>query len=129
MLAVALIFERVKALVCLIPPGRVVTYGQVAAWLGEPRAARTVGWALHSISPAEAAGIVPWHRVIGRAGPDHGWVSTSCLTHTAVMQRALLEDEGVEFDGRERVDLRRFGWAGPAWSDVEKIIEETENHR
>lgn len=125
----ALVFERVVALVCLIPPGRVVTYGQVATWLGEPRAARTVGWALHGISPEEAAGIVPWHRVIGRAGPDHGWVSTSCLTHTAAMQRALLEDEGVEFDTRERVDLRRFGWAGPAWSDVEKIIEETENHR
>lgn len=121
----ALVFERVKALVRLIPAGRVATYGQVAAWLGEPRAARTVGWALHGISPAEAAGIVPWHRVIGRAGPDHGYVSTSCLTHSAAMQRALLEDEGVEFDARERVDLRRFGWAGPAWSDVERIIEET----
>lgn len=120
-----LVFERIKALVCLIPPGCVVTYGQVAAWLGEPRAARTVGWALHSITAEEAAGMVPWQRVIGRAGPDHGWVSTSCLTHTAAMQRALLEDEGVEFDARERVDLRRFGWAGPAWSDVERINEET----
>ena len=28
-------------------------------------------------------------------------------------QRRLLEDEGVEFDERDRIDLKRYGWGGP----------------
>ena len=43
-------FERVYRLVGLIPPGKVATYGQIADLLAHPRAARTVGWALHSLS-------------------------------------------------------------------------------
>jgi len=40
-------FDRVYALVSLIPYGKVATYGQIARLLGVPRAARTVGWAMH----------------------------------------------------------------------------------
>jgi alkylated DNA nucleotide flippase Atl1 len=29
------------------------------------------------------------------------------------MQRAILEEEGVEFDKNDRVDFHRFGWSGP----------------
>ena len=116
------VFERVKALTRLIPRGRVVTYGQVAAWMGEPRAARTVGWALHGLTHAEAAGLVPWQRVVGKAGPHHGRVTTSCETHSAEFQRQLLADEGVEFDLYGRIDLTRFGWDGPEWPVVVQIL-------
>ena len=60
------VFERIKILTRLIPSGHAVTYGQVAAWIGVPRAARTVGWALHGLTHDEANGDVPWHRVVAR---------------------------------------------------------------
>jgi len=42
-------FEKVWRIVERIPRGKVATYGQIAYMLGNPRAARTVGWALHSM--------------------------------------------------------------------------------
>src|SRR5574341_2316344 len=50
-----------------VPRGKVVTYGQVAAILGHPRAARAVGQALRMLPPA-LGHIVPWQRVINSAG-------------------------------------------------------------
>jgi methylated-DNA-protein-cysteine methyltransferase related protein len=95
-------FARVYALVRRIPPGRVVTYGQVAALLGVPRGARAVGWALRAL-PAREAARVPWHRVVGaggrispRAGPG------------PELQRRRLRKEDVAFHG-SRVDLARHG--------------------
>lgn len=84
-----------------IPPGRVMTYGQVARAIGVPGAARTVGWALR-ICPA---GDVPCHRVItasGQPSPGYGHGDPD-------RQRLRLEAEGVEFDAAGRVDLKRYG--------------------
>ena len=99
--------RAVYALVRRVPRGRVVTYGQVAAILGHPRAARAVGTALSNLPPALVR-LVPWQRVINAAGgisfrgdayrPDH--------------QRELLELEGVPMRGG-RVDLARYRWSGP----------------
>lgn len=79
-------FERVYRLVRQTPPGKVTSYGAVARMLGHPRAARTVGWALHSLPPSvppsggdEREGDVPWWRVIN----SQGRVSTSCREHSA----------------------------------------------
>lgn len=96
-------FERVYELVRMIPCGRVLTYGQVAALLEHPRAARTVGWALHSMPNGNTA---PWHRVVN----SRGGTSTSSFSDPPDLQRQLLEAEGVEFDAQGCVDLRRFGW-------------------
>ena len=51
--------EQVFHIVKQVPYGKVVSYGQVALALGNPRAARQVGWALASlsISPDKS---VPW---------------------------------------------------------------------
>ena len=101
-------FESVYEVVEQIPRGRVTTYGTVSEILvGRSTAARTVGWALHGLSP-ERADQVPWWRVINAKGR----ISTSCQEHTPEEQRARLEDEGVRFDPDGRINLDRFGWWG-----------------
>ena len=59
--------RAVYAVVRHVPRGTVVTYGQVAAILGHPRAARAVGTALARL-PHSLAHKVPWQRVINAAG-------------------------------------------------------------
>jgi methylated-DNA-protein-cysteine methyltransferase related protein len=115
-------FERVYRVVQQIPRGKVASYGQIAALLGHPQAARTVGWALNALT-SERAAQVPWQRVINSAGR----ISISRADLSADIQRALLEDEGIEFDEREHVDMRRFGWAGMDWDEVEALWLPREN--
>ena len=93
--------ERVFKLVRRIPRGRVMTYGQVAAILGEGYTPRTVGFVMHS-----AEGDLPWHRVINAQGA----CSTGGLLLPADKQQRMLEREGIEFDERGRCDLQRYVW-------------------
>ncbi len=86
----------------------------LARMLGQPHAARTVGWALHSI-PDDSD--MPWWRVVN----SQGRISTSCLEHGAGLQRALLEAEGVVFDEHGYINLERFGWEGLPWPALESI--------
>jgi methylated-DNA-protein-cysteine methyltransferase related protein len=97
--------QRVYRMVRRVPRGRVVSYGGVAALLGQPRAARGVGQALHALPDGSD---VPWWRVINR----NGEISIRGEPHAARLQRALLEGEGVEFGANGRVDWKRFGWDG-----------------
>jgi methylated-DNA-protein-cysteine methyltransferase-like protein len=113
-------FERVYRVVQQIPRGKVASYGQIAALLGQPHAARTVGWALSSMSPAQAA-VVPWHRVIN----SQGRISFVGDSYGAGLQRSLLEEEGVVFDATGHVDWRRFRWAGLKWHDLEALWTES----
>ena len=99
--------RAVYALVRAVPRGTVVTYGQVAAILGHPRAARAVGTALSNL-PKPLARIVPWQRVINASGR----ISRRGDLLRPDLQRQLLELEGIRFRG-EQVDLRRFRWPGP----------------
>ncbi|HNS72466.1 MAG TPA: MGMT family protein [bacterium] len=96
------IFQSIRELVAKIPPGRVATYGQIAAMLGVPGGARTVGWAMHGLPEGSE---VPWHRVIGAGG----LVRLPEFEGKAV-QVMLLHQEGVEVDRRGRIDLERFQW-------------------
>ncbi|WP_280247090.1 MGMT family protein [Nocardia abscessus] len=83
--------EQVRALVASVPPGRVVTYGDIAAVAGLSTP-RTVGWIMRT----DAADL-PWHRVLGASGKP--------AAHLARRQLRLLAEEGVPIrDGR--VDLR-----------------------
>jgi len=95
--------ERVYQMVRKVPRGRVVSYGGVAALLGQPRAARGVGQALHAL-PDESD--VPWWRVVNR----NGEISIRGVLHGAALQRQLLRSEGVRFSRAGRIDWRRFGW-------------------
>ena len=98
-----------------IPPGRVATYGQIAQLLGIPHAARTVGWALHSLSEDND---VPWQRVINARGA----ISFGTNSPGAALQRALLEAEGVVFDKQDRVDLDIYGWAGLDLAERDQLL-------
>src|SRR5262249_30118601 len=110
--------RAVYALVRQVPRGRVVTYGQVAAILGHPRAARAVGTALSNL-PEPLIRIVPWQRVINAAGG----ISFRGDVHRPDQQRELLEMEGVPMRGG-RVDLGRYRWSGPRRERrVELVVE------
>lgn len=110
-------FRQVYAIVRLIPYGQVASYGQIAAMLGHPRAARTVGWALASL-PEQAEQGVPWQRVIN----SQGRISIRNMRHAVEEQRLLLEEEGVEFNEAGYVDWDRFGWEGLSPVEVEVIL-------
>ena len=93
---------RVIALVRRIPPGRVATYGDIAAAAGHPRAARAVG---NIMRDCGATG-VPCHRVIAAAGRLGGYGGYSGL------KRELLRAEGIELRGStvRDFDARRFAF-------------------
>ncbi|TVQ07797.1 MAG: methyltransferase [Leptolyngbya sp. DLM2.Bin27] len=98
-----LTYERIYAIVRQIPVGQVATYGQVAELAGLVGKPRLVGYALYRVDMA--AGDVPWQRVINAKGE----VSQSPQRNgTDYIQRAMLEDEGIEFDSGGRIDLRLY---------------------
>ena len=94
---------RIYAVVRRIPRGRVATYGQVAELAGLPGHARQVGYALNALPDGTT---VPWHRVLNARGE----VSLRSEPGAGLAQRMLLEREGVRFDARGRVALKRVGW-------------------
>jgi methylated-DNA-protein-cysteine methyltransferase-like protein len=94
------LYSRIYALVSLIPPGRVTTYGRIARQAG--CTARTVGFAMAALPVGHD---VPWQRVIN----SQGKVSPRRNGDGDLIQRLLLEAEGVRFDARGRVDLVRYG--------------------
>ena len=96
--------EAICAVIRRIPSGWVATYGQVAAMAGLPRRARLVGRILQRLDPSTR---IPWHRVVNAKGE----VSHSLSRNGGdILQRRLLEKEGLEFDDRNRLDLERCRW-------------------
>jgi methylated-DNA-protein-cysteine methyltransferase-like protein len=95
----AAILDVVRA----IPPGRVTTYGSVAARAGLPRQARLVGRVLGQL-PADSG--VPWQRVVA-AGGRIAFPAGSAAWRE---QAGRLRREGVNLAGG-RVDLERHGWS------------------
>lgn len=97
-------YDAVYAFIRTVPPGKVVTYGQVAVELGAPMAARAVGYALSSLRGQSNE--IPWWRVINAGGQ----ISLKGRGTAADLQRHLLEDEGVRFSLEGRVDFHEFRW-------------------
>lgn len=93
--------DKVYEVVKRVPAGRVATYGDVATVLGSPRVARHVGWALAAVVDRPD---VPWHRIINAKGT----ISARGDVGRVTVQQQRLEEEGVVFDDRGRVDLKVF---------------------
>ena len=90
--------RAVKEIVSAIPPGKVATYGDVAALVGSPSHARLVGKILGNIGMESE---IPCHRVVNAQGkPAPHWHS----------QAALLRTEGVVLTPANRVNLREYRW-------------------
>ena len=79
-------FERVYAVVRLIPSGRVTSYGAIAAYLGAKKSSRMVGWAMNA---AHKFDDIPAHRVVNR----NGMLTGKMHFKTAIEMQSLLESE------------------------------------
>lgn len=97
--AAEIVYEFVKT----IPPGKVVTYGQVADMVARIRLTpRQVGQIMFSAPPD-----VPWHRVLGSGGK---LPIAKRGPELALMQQRLLEREGVSFLENGNADIALFLW-------------------
>lgn len=96
--------DRVLATVRRIPYGRVLSYGDVAALAGAPRAARGVGRVLQGLPEGSD---VPWWRVVNARG------EISLPGYPGRLQRMLLEQEGITFGRGGAIDLRGQRWRPP----------------
>lgn len=93
--------KSVVQVVRAIPAGQVVSYGQVAAYVGGPRAARAVGWILRQLEEVD----LPWWRVINNAGRIS---IKGNIYNDANSQRDHLRDDGVEVGKDFSVDIKKY---------------------
>ena len=107
-------YDQVWHLVRQVPPGKVVTYGQIAQMLPppagvEPQAYKAFGPRLVGEAMAACLDDVPWQRVIN----SQGKISER---PGAERQRQLLEEEGILFV-KDKVNLKAYQWRGPGQED------------
>ena len=112
-------YEQVWSIVRQIPVGKVAAYGQIAKMIPPPNgveletyaafAPRWVGGAM-----AACPDDVPWQRVVN----SQGKISERA---GAERQRQLLEAEGIIFDAKDRIDLKKFGWNGKPGEDEPRL--------
>ncbi len=97
--------NNVIQIVKKIPYGKVTTYGTVALLASLPRGARFVAGVLHFNSEKNN---LPWHRVINR----NGFISIRSLEHPKALQKALLQEEGIQVSDDFMINLKKYGWSG-----------------
>lgn len=95
-------FAEVYKVTEKIPYGRVTSYGAIAKYLGDPRSARMVGWALNGSNKSN----VPAHRVVNQKGLLTG---KHHFQGTNLMQQ-LLESEGVKVEDNKVKDFEALFW-------------------
>ncbi len=92
--------QRALKIIAGIPAGHVMTYGQIAALAGSPRAARQIVRILHSMSKKHK---LPWHRVINAQGKI-GLQDLDSFT----LQKMALECEGIVVSAAGEIELERY---------------------
>ena len=97
-------FDKVYEVACLIPEGRVTSYGAIANYLGAKHSARMVGWAMNNSGNQEPE--VPAHRVVNRKGLLTG---KHHFEGTNLMQQ-LLENEGIQVVENQIQDFETVFW-------------------
>ncbi|MCE9624596.1 MAG: methylated-DNA--[protein]-cysteine S-methyltransferase [Deltaproteobacteria bacterium] len=93
---------QVLEVVRKIPRGKVLTYGQVAALVGSPRAARIVGGVLFRLGKKSK---VPWQRVLNARG-----MLSTYRVGCGEEQKKRLQAEGLRFNRQEAIELERYQW-------------------
>ena len=94
--------EKVYDYLTKIPQGRVVTYGQIACFLGNVHLSRYVGNVLHSNPDGEK---YPCYKVVSRDGQ----LSKSYAFGGLAEQKRRLEADGICVE-KDRVLLSRYLW-------------------
>ncbi len=97
-------FEKVYAVVELIPPGRATSYGAIARYLGTGGSSRMVGWAMNASH--QKLQHIPAHRVVNRIGLLTG---KHHFGGNDTMQQ-LLESEGIVVDNDQIVNFKEIFW-------------------
>ena len=90
--------QTVIHIISSIPHGKVMTYGQIAAYAGNPRGARQVSRILHSMSEKHN---LPWHRVISSKG------GISLTGEAGFVQTELLLQEGIQVVNK-KIPLNKY---------------------
>jgi len=96
-------FDRVYKITKQIPFGRVTSYGAIAKYLGTPRSARMVGWALNNSNLDHT---IPAHRVVNRKGiltGKHHFLGSNLMEQ-------LLENEGIKVVNNEIINFEIVFW-------------------
>ena len=96
-------FKRVYEVTKIVPYGRVTSYGAIAKYLGMPRSARMVGWALNASHLDDS---IPAHRVVNRKGLLTG---KHHFDGTNLMQQ-LLENENIKVENSQIIDFKELFW-------------------
>ncbi|MBP6661304.1 MAG: MGMT family protein [Chitinophagales bacterium] len=97
-------YEKVYAVVRKIPKGKVVSYGDIAEFIGTRGSARTVGYAMnnaHNVSPS-----VPAHRVVNR----NGLLTGKHHFEFPTLMQELLESEGIEIINDQIQNFEKVRW-------------------
>lgn len=95
--------ERVESIVSMIPKGRVMTYGQLAALCGNARAARIVGGIAHFGNPN-----LPWQRVVNKSGGLASGYPGGRVSHATTLRA-----EGVTVNSNFQVEITDLLWTPP----------------
>jgi methylated-DNA-protein-cysteine methyltransferase-like protein len=96
-------FSDVYAVVRLIPPGRVTSYGAIAHYLGTRQSARMVGWAMNA---SHGKPDIPAHRVVNR----QGLLTGRNHFETPDRMEELLRSEGIQIRDNQVVHFEKHFW-------------------
>ncbi len=97
-------FDNVYEVACLIPQGRITTYGAIAKYLGTAKAARMVGWAMNKCGTYSK--YVPAHRVVNR----NGLLTGKHFFGGSTTMSELLQTEGIEIVNDQIIHFDAHFW-------------------
>ena len=97
--------DKVVRAVQMIPKGMVASYGQIALYVGAPKAAREVGWILNGTESEDID--LPWWRVVS----NKGYISIrGNMSADKNLQKKLLEAENIEILEDFTFDIEKYRW-------------------
>lgn len=112
------LYQRIYEVVRQVPEGSVASYGQIAKLVDT--SARQVGYAMAALPDGSD---VPWQRIVNSKGE----ISLRSSNDGHNYQRILLEEEGIEFDLKGKIDLGKYAWGKTAEIDSNDLFFEQQS--